>query len=104
VNLKVDGWNTKIALQEACARYWPEGLRARKKQGFGSPIHIWAASKSVRDLMDDVFSKTSRLSRLLPGARNGQFSGKYSESWGNLFESWILLVLGLWLEKSETST
>jgi asparagine synthase (glutamine-hydrolysing) len=96
VNLKVDDWNTKIALQEACTRYWPEELRGRKKQGFGSPIHVWAGLKEVRDLMSDVFSKTSPLTRLLPGASYRQFSGK-------LYESWILLVLGLWLQRNGVS-
>jgi asparagine synthase (glutamine-hydrolysing) len=96
VNLKVDDWNTKIALQDACACYWPEELRGRKKQGFGSPIHAWTGLKEVRDLMNDVFSKRSPLSRLLPGASYRQFSGK-------LFKSWILLVLGLWLQRNGVS-
>jgi asparagine synthase (glutamine-hydrolysing) len=92
VNLKVDGWNTKIALQDACADYWPEELRGRQKQGFGSPIHAWAKSREVRDLMSDVFSKTSRLSRFLPGV-------KHRHGTGNLTEDWVLLVLGLWMER-----
>jgi asparagine synthase (glutamine-hydrolysing) len=96
VNLKVDDWNTKIALQEACTGYWPEELRGRKKQGFGSPIHVWAGLKEVRDLMRDVFSKTSLLTRLLPGA-------SYRRSSGKLYQSWILLVLGLWLQRNGVS-
>lgn len=95
INLKVDGWKTKIALQEACTRFWPDELRGREKQGFGAPTHVWLGFKEVRDLMSEIFSKISRLSRLLPGAAN-----RHATS-GKVFENWILLVLGLWLERNK---
>ena len=94
VSLKVEGWNTKILLQEACTRYWPEEVQGRHKQGFGAPIHAWLGFKEVHELQRKVFSKTSRLSQLLPGAINKR---QRSE---NIFEDWIPLVLGLWLEKN----
>ncbi len=95
VNLKVEGWKTKIVLQESCKRFWPDELKGRKKQGFGSPIHVWLERKEVRDLMKEVFLPSSPLSNFLPGIgfRNHK----------NLFEDWILLVLGLWLEKNKIS-
>lgn len=96
VNLKVDGWETKIVLQKACEQFWPKELHGRKKQGFGSPIHVWATFKGVRDLIDHVFAKNSRLSRLLPGVIHSEDSGK-------IFENWILLVLGLWLERNSVN-
>ena len=92
VNLKVDDQTTKVLLQKACERFWPDELRGRNKQGFGSPIQPWLKVKGVTSLMQDVFSPSSRLSRLLPGIA--------SRRAGGVLEDWILLVLGLWLEKN----
>ena len=95
VNLKVDDWKTKVVLQEACSSFWPEELQGRSKQGFGSPVDEWLKDREVADLMQAVFAKSSRLSNLLPGIG--------SRSCKNVFETWILLVLGLWLDKNEVS-
>ena len=92
VNLKVDDGTTKVLLQKSCERFWPDELRGRNKQGFGSPIQPWLKLKGVTDLIQDVFSPSSRLSRLLPGMA--------SRRGGGVLEDWILLVLGLWLEKN----
>jgi asparagine synthase (glutamine-hydrolysing) len=97
VSLKVEGWRTKVLMNETCARYWPEELRGRKKQGFGSPIDRWLDFKEVRDLLRRVFSKTSRLSRLLPGSTSARLRS------GNIFQDWSLLVLGLWLERNNST-
>lgn len=96
IKLKVDGWNTKILMQKACERYWPEELKGRKKQGFGSPIHVWLGFSAVKDMLNEVFSKTSRLSQLLLGVDLNRHPKR-------IFETWILLVLGLWLEKNSIS-
>lgn len=95
VNLKVDGWKTKIVLQEACERFCPDELKGRKKQGFGAPTHVWLEYGRVTDLLNEVFSPSSRLSRLLPAIRLHRRK--------NVFEDWILLVLGLWLERNKVS-
>ncbi len=91
VNLKVNKWDTKIILQNACLKYWPDELRDRKKQGFGSPIDIWMKDEKVKELMENVFAPTSALSSVLPGISSGGMKTDY--------EKWILLTLGLWLEK-----
>lgn len=91
VGLKVSKWDTKIILQHACMKYWPDELRGRKKQGFGSPIGVWMKDIKVKELMENVFASNSALSSILPGINKGSIKTEY--------EKWILLSLGLWLEK-----
>lgn len=93
VNLKVDEWNTKVLLQETCSRYWPEELQGRNKQGFGSPINLWLNFPEVQSLVDRVFKINSSLCNLLPGLT------KYFKK-DNNYKTWILLILGLWLEEN----
>jgi asparagine synthase (glutamine-hydrolysing) len=94
--LKVDGWNTKVLLQEACACFWPEELRRRKKQGFGSPVGVWLSMAAVMALTERVFSVGSPLRDLLPGIN--EMVAKRRD-----YRTWILLTLGLWLERNKVS-
>lgn len=95
VNLKVDNWKTKILMQDALSRYWPDELKGRRKQGFGAPIDTWVKQKKVTDLFNDVFSPGSRLTALLPGL--------HTHKPKNIYNQWILMVLGLWLEENKVS-
>jgi asparagine synthase (glutamine-hydrolysing) len=93
-DLKVDGWNTKLVIQEACTQYWPEELHGRKKQGFGSPVNVWLELPEMHSLINRIFSMNSPLSQILPGIRKT----KLSET---TYKTWILLVLGLWYENHQ---
>jgi asparagine synthase (glutamine-hydrolysing) len=95
-SLKVDGAQGKRVLREACNRYWPEELRDRPKQGFGSPIGVWMAQPEVEALRRRVTGRHSRLQELLPGA------GRDSLQKRN-YRAWILLTLGLWLDRHEVT-
>jgi asparagine synthase (glutamine-hydrolysing) len=92
VNLKVEGRTTKRLLREACSHYWPDELKDRPKQGFGVPLKVWLARPDVRVLRERVFSSRSALVDLLPGLRE-------RGTRRNDYQTWILLTLGLWLEK-----
>jgi asparagine synthase (glutamine-hydrolysing) len=90
--LKVKDEKTKVLLRAVCGKYWPEEVRSRNKQGFGAPSTEWLKRSDVLQLVDRVFEFNSPLSRLLPGV------GRHKKS-ENPYQTWILLVLGLWLEK-----
>lgn len=89
--LKVDGNQTKKVFREAFNTYWPAELRTRKKTGFGAPYQQWLARPDMKKLLSRVFEERSPLRRLLPGLSPRQASG-------TSYQTWILLVLGLWLE------
>ena len=94
MNLKVDGWKTKVLLQEACSGYWPAELKGRDKRGFGSPVGDWLRLPSVKSLADNTFSVESPLRALLPGINE-----MYDKN--NNYKTWILLTLGLWLQRNK---
>lgn len=94
--LKVRDDETKVVLRRACERYWPEQLHRRGKQGFGAPADAWLQRTDVNHLLERVFSSGSPLRSLLPGINlNRRFRTCY--------QVWVLLVLGLWLERKATN-
>jgi asparagine synthase (glutamine-hydrolysing) len=92
--LKVSSSESKIVLREACAKFWPEELRRRNKQGFGSPYTAWFQRADMVALCKKIFAPNGRLRKLLPGIPSDQTSR-------HTYETWVLLCLGLWLEKQE---
>jgi asparagine synthase (glutamine-hydrolysing) len=91
--LKVDGEETKKVFRRACTDYWPAELRNRGKQGFGAPYGPWLGFPDVQALVRRVFADGSPLRRLLPGLEPARFNT-------NDFRKWMLLTLGLWLERN----
>ncbi len=94
--LKVDGDQTKILLKHACSHYWPPELRTRNKQGFGAPVRQWLKFPDVRLLAEEVFTKGSKLRRLLPGL-------DIEQQQAHPYRMWMLLTLGLWLQRHEVA-
>ena len=94
--LKVFHGRLKRIMHEAFGDLWPDEIRDRPKQGFGSPIGQWLRGAQMRELVDAVGAPSSKLRRLLPGVRSGDLHrGNYA--------SWILLTLGLWLDAHEVT-
>ena len=93
-NLKVQDGETKLLLRHACENLWPEKLRARNKQGFGAPSGAWLKRPDVIALINRVFKEGSPLRSLLPGV-------KIPTDLEPPYQTWTLLVLGLWLEKNK---
>jgi asparagine synthase (glutamine-hydrolysing) len=94
--LKVDGHETKVLLRQACMNSWPKELRSRDKQGFGAPCDVWLGFPKVKSLTAHVFASGSPLRRLLPGIKARQ---QHTLS----YQTWILLTLGLWLERQRVT-
>jgi len=94
--LKVCNGERKRVMRAAFEPLWPEEIRERPKQGFGSPVAQWLRGPSMRALVDTVAAPSSRLRRLLPGlAAADLHRGNYA--------SWTLLMLGLWLDAHEVT-
>jgi len=91
-SLKVDRDATKIVMREAFKNLWPTELHDRSKQGFGSPIAKWMELPDVQSLIARVARRGSPLRELLPGLRQSDVQERS-------YAGWILLTLGLWLER-----
>lgn len=95
-SLKVDEARGKLVLRTACERYWPEELRNRDKQGFGSPVDHWMRRPDVMRLMQRVTASKSRLRELLQGPIDDVLEG-------GGYRAWIVMSLGVWLERHEAT-
>jgi asparagine synthase (glutamine-hydrolysing) len=87
---KIDGGQTKVALKRAFENDLPAEVLRRGKEGFQAPINEWLTSPAMQPLLERVFDRHSPLLELLPGAR--------CELVYRNHRTWILLMLGLWLE------
>ena len=90
-SLKVNGDDNKIVFKQAASPWWPDEVRNRSKHGFGAPYLAWLGQPAVRALLDNVLRPGSRLGTLLPGLGRPR-------SQRPSYKTWMLLVLGLWLE------
>ena len=91
-SLKVSPDENKIVFREAAGQWWPEEVRNRAKHGFGAPYLTWLGLPSVRALLSSVLRPRSSLRSLFPGLDDAQFLRPS-------YKTWMLLVLGLWLER-----
>ena len=89
--LKVNKDETKVLLRMACSSLWPNELKNRNKQGFGAPSAHWLKRADVTSLSRRISGNNSYLRELLPGT-------SFPSGDKQPYQSWILLVLGLWLE------
>jgi asparagine synthase (glutamine-hydrolysing) len=96
-SLKADAdGRTKIVLREACEQYWPEEVRTRRKHGFGAPYGRWLQKADVGALVARTFRPGGPLRSLLPGISTSPPPPTY--------ETWMLLTLGLWLERRKAAS
>lgn len=94
--LKIRNGQDKYILRKAYGTAWTKTIRMRGKQGFGAPVDRWLARPSVQALKREY----------LDNARNKIFSlFRFSEVQKiiqkNTYQTWILLVLALWMERHE---
>jgi len=91
--LKIDGQRDKILLREAFGDRWTPAIRKRSKQGFGASVQTWLKQPGLVELKERIL-KNSRhpLSEIVDPAGVAGYSGKDN------YQTWLLLVLGLWKE------
>ncbi|RMG22266.1 MAG: asparagine synthase (glutamine-hydrolyzing) [Armatimonadetes bacterium] len=98
---KIWGHEAKVALRKVAARYLPQEILTRPKQGFGLPVKAWLSTSLARLVEDTVLGSPLRstgwfrqaaLERLVRQNRH--------TAAGPSNRLWLLLCLGLWLEGS----
>lgn len=62
---KITSSEDKKIMRDCFSHLWPESVRNRSKQGFGSPVVAWLADPSVVDLKRHVFSPEAKIYSLL---------------------------------------
>ncbi len=95
-SFKVSEPRTKLVMREALQHLWPEEVRARGKMGFGAPTPLWLNRADVQSLIRHVARSGGALRDLLPGVTERDLQRPD-------YASWILLTLGLWLERKAGS-
>lgn len=93
VSLKINHNRDKIIMREAFAKLWPESIRSRKKQGFGSPITGWLKDKKMTQLKNDYLGDVNnKIYSIL------NFNEVRPYLMKDDYRLWALLNLSLWLE------
>jgi len=95
--LKLKGNNLKYLLKKVAARYLPDELITRKKQGFGFPLGIWMRTE-LRPFVENLFAE-SRMAEL------GIFDAGYirqlitehvSGQRDHNYRLWLLINIEIW--------
>jgi asparagine synthase (glutamine-hydrolysing) len=82
----------KYLLRASFQNLWADAIKTRSKQGFGAPINAWMAKPEMQIMMKRVCAATSPLISLLPGVKTAVKAL-------SPYQQWIVLCLGLWLER-----
>ncbi|MEP7168918.1 MAG: asparagine synthase C-terminal domain-containing protein, partial [Bacteroidota bacterium] len=94
--LKLNKENDKLILKSALTDMLPKEILSRVKQGFGAPVDRWLQLKSVSALNTKMLGNAdSKIYSLLSPEKI-----KYIAKQNN-YQTWILLVLSLWMEKHD---
>jgi len=92
-NFKIEKNQTKRILKESSFNFLPNKVINRKKQGFGSPVGSWLNRKEMTQMKNQIFNENNPMYEFI----DYNSSKNYFEK--NDYQTWILLVLGLWFNK-----
>jgi len=96
--LKINSEQDKIILRRAFAEAWPSAISTRAKQGFGAPVTRWLKQNSVKALKEQYLNDPrQKIFSLLPFNHTRPIVNKDN------YQTWILLVLALWMDKHKFS-
>ena len=96
--LKITSDTDKHIMREACSTLWPESIRNRSKVGFGVPFDDWFNRNAVRMLVDDYLGQPQRkIFQLIDFDQSRTITNQ------STIQTWILLVLSLWMENHKFS-
>ena len=90
--LKINATESKIIMRRAFENLWPAEINKRPKLGFGAPFKVWLRQPDVKTMAGNIFSRGSPLHALFPGFSPDCFNP-------DNYQSWLLLILGVWLQK-----
>lgn len=90
---KTDGTQHKIIMRQAFAEIWPESIRQRNKQGFGTNVRDWLLHPDMQPLrLHYLAGANRRIRSLLPPEQIDYHAADTAH------KGWHLLVLAAWLE------
>jgi asparagine synthase (glutamine-hydrolysing) len=93
---KISDNEDKILLRRAYENLWTDDIRKRGKQGFGAPVQQWLEKPEMKKMKDEfLFDKNKKIYSIL----NYDFAKAFFEK--NNYNTWILLVLSVWMENHE---
>ena len=92
--LKMNSYQEKLVLRAAFSDAWSPAIRKRRKQGFGALVTDWLKRSSVRDLKHSILGNPNSALYDLLAIEQVE---KVIEA--DSYQTWLLLVLGIWLEK-----
>jgi asparagine synthase (glutamine-hydrolysing) len=92
--LKLNYKEEKIIAKQAFGNMLPENIIKRRKQGFGAPVTSWLQSPSLQQLKNEYLRNSSK--KIFDLIDFGQTQKIIQE---DNYNTWILLVLSLWMEK-----
>ena len=92
--LKLNHKEEKIIAKEAFKNRLPANILKRQKQGFGAPVSTWLKSDSLKRLKKEYLQDRSK--KVFDFIDYEQ-TKKITEQ--DNYNTWILLVLSLWMEK-----
>jgi asparagine synthase (glutamine-hydrolysing) len=94
IQLKIDSKTEKLVLRRAFESAWTPSIRSRGKQGFGAPVGDWLKRSELQKLKSDLLNwRGSEIYQHLPASSIEPYIGKDN------YQTWLLLVLALWLQK-----
>ena len=96
--LKIDRHRDKLVLREAFADSWTPSIRRRGKQGFGASVQSWLTQPGLREMKRGILENSGHpLFQLVDRPHSSRFFE------ADNYQTWLLLVLALWLEKHPCS-
>ena len=92
--LKINNKEDKVILRETFSNEWPKEIRNRSKQGFGAPIKEWLELPSFIVLKEKYLKDSKqKIFDIVDFNQTQKIIVK------NNYQTWVLLVLSIWLEK-----
>ena len=95
--LKLKGNHLKYLLRKVAARYLPDELITRKKQGFGFPLGIWMRTE-LKDFLQNLFaeSRMTELGIFDPGYIQQLIAEHLAGQKDHNYRLWLLINLEIW--------
>jgi asparagine synthase (glutamine-hydrolysing) len=97
-SFKISNTEDKVLLRRAYEDKWTEDIRKRSKQGFGAPVEQWLEMPEMKKFKDEFLSDRNKK---IYSFLNYDFAKNFFEK--NNYNTWILLVLSLWMEKQKSA-
>lgn len=93
---KTNGVESKILMRKTFSRMWPNSIKNREKQGFGTRVKDWMMRPDMI-LMREFYlnGKNRKIRTLFSDSMIDRYAGATGQ------RGWLLLVLAIWLEHSE---